>query len=167
MEPLYAWHQLAEDVALGYKLSDESKLEMATQLSLGIQTGKVNCWKVDGEPIRGAVALEKMRNPVPHLTVAEGNAWLKRAGYLHEWDPTKDRPTKNGTIKRWTEDEVKRLADFRHTHTEEETAKHFRVSGSLVRSILAKARAETQSASQKTTLFSGLGKRKSTARGCG
>ena len=74
-------------------------------------------------------------------------------------EAVKNSLAKNGTTKRWTEDEVKRLADFRHTHTEEETAKHFRVSGSLVRAILAKARAETQSASQKTTLFSGLGKR--------
>lgn len=161
MEPLYAWHQLAADVALGYKLTEESELQMATQLSQAIQTGAVNCWQVNGEPIRGEVALENIRNPVPHLTVAEGNAWLKRAGYLQEWAPATVRSTKNGTNKRWTEDEVKRLADYRKSHTAEETAKHFGVTPKRVREILAKARAQarTQTASQKTTYFSGLGKR--------
>lgn len=161
MEPLYAWHQLAADVALAYGLPDNSELEMATQLSQAIQTGTVSCWKVSGEPIRGAVALENMRNPVPHLTVTEGNAWLKRAGYLLEWAPSKDRPTKNGTSKRWTEDEVKRLADYRQTHTEEQTAGHFEVSGTRVREILARARAQAGRlvVNQETTPFSGLGKR--------
>jgi hypothetical protein len=161
MEPLFAWHQLAADVALAYGLPDNSELEMATRLSQAIQTGTVSCWKVSGEPIRGAVALENIRNPVPHLTVAEGNAWLKRAGYLQEWVPAKDRPTKHGTRKRWTEDEVKRLADYRQTHTEEQTAMHFGVSGARVRYILAKKKAQagTLIASQKTTPFSGLLKR--------
>ncbi len=156
MEPLYAWHQLAADVALAYKLTEESELQMATQLSQAIQTGTVGCWKINGEPIRGAVALENMRNPVPHLTVSEGNAWLKRAGYLQEWAAAKDRPTKHGTNKRWTEDEVKRLADYRQTHTEEETAKHFGVSGPRVRDILSKSR--TTKVMRRTTHFSGLGK---------
>lgn len=161
MEPLYAWHQLAADVAHAYGLPDNSELEMATQLSRAIQTGTVNCWKVNGEPIRGAVALENIRKSVPHLTVAEGNAWLKRAGYLQEWSPAKDCPTKHGTNKRWTEDEVKRLAEYRKNHTAEQTAKHFEVTGTRVREILAKARAQggTQTARQVTTPFSGLGKR--------
>ena len=161
MEPLYAWHQIAADVALAYKLTEDSELEMATQLSRAIQTGAVSCWNVNGEPIRGAVALENMRNPLPLLTVAEGNAWLKRAGYLHEWAPTKDHPNKHGTNKRWTEEKVKDLAKYRKTHNEEETAKHFGVSGTRVREILAKARAKagSQIASHKTTPFSGLSKR--------
>jgi hypothetical protein len=161
MEPLYAWHQLAADVAHAYRLPENSELEMATQLSRSIQTGAVSCWKVNGEPIRGAVALENIRNPVPHLTVAEGNAWLKRAGYIQEWAPAKDRSTKHGTNKRWTEDEVKRLAEYRKNHTEKQTAKHFEVTGTRVREILAKAKAQagTLIASQKTTYFSGLGKR--------
>ncbi|MEY4645631.1 MAG: hypothetical protein RLZZ596_2462 [Pseudomonadota bacterium] len=161
MEPLYAWHQLAADVALAYKLTEESELQMATQLSQAIQTGAVNCWQVNGEPILGAVSLENMRKPVPLLTVAEGNAWLKRAGYLQEWAPAKDRSTKNGTKKRWTEDEVKRLAEYRKNHTEEQTAKHFGVTGKRVREILAKARAQaaTQIASQKTNPYSRLVKR--------
>lgn len=161
MEPLYAWHQLAADVALAYKLTEESELRIATQLSQAIQTGAVNCWQVNGEPIRGAVALENMRKPVPLLTVTEGNAWLKRAGYLQEWAPAKDRSTKNGTKKRWTEDEVKRLAEYRKNHTEEQTAKHFGVTGKRVREILAKARAQavTQIAGQKTNPFARLGKR--------
>lgn len=159
MEPLFAWHQLAADVARAYGLPDTSELEMATQLSQAIQTGTVSCWKISGEPIQGAVALENMRNPVPHLTVAEGNAWLKRTGYLQEWVPAKDHPPKNGTRKRWTEDEVKRLADYRKIHTEKQTAEHFEVSGTLVRGILAKAQAGTLIASQKTTPFSGLGKK--------
>ncbi len=161
MEPLFAWHQLAADVALAYGLPDNSELEMATQLSQAIQTGTVSCWTVSGAPIRSAVALENIRNPVPHLTVAEGNAWLKRAGYLQEWVPAKDRPTENGTNKRWTDDEVKRLAEYRKSHTEDETATHFGVSGKRVREILARARAQagTQVTSQKTTPFSGLGKR--------
>ena len=161
MEHLYAWHQLAADVAHAYRLPENSELEMATQLSRAIQTGAISCWKVNGEPIGGAVSLENIRNPVPHLTVAEGNAWLKRAGYLQEWAPAKDRSTKHGTNKRWTEDEVKRLAEYRKNHTETQTAKHFEVTGTRVREILAKARAQagTQIGSQKTTPFSGLGNR--------
>jgi len=161
MEPLYAWHQLAADVALAYKLTEDSELQMATQLSRAIQTGAVNCWQVNGEPILGAVALENIRNQVPHLTVAEGNAWLNREGYLHEWTPAKDRQNKHGTNKRWTEDEVKRLAEYRKNHTEEQTAKHFGVTGTRVREILAKSRAQagTQIGSQKTNPFSGLGNR--------
>ena len=163
MEPLYAWHQLAADIALAYKLTEESELQMATQLSQAIQTGAVNCWQVNGEPIRGAVALENMRKSVPLLTVAEGNAWLHRAGYLHEWAPAKGRQNKQGTNKRWTEDEVKRLDEYRNNHTEEQTAKHFGVTGKRVREILAKekarAQAGTQIASLNTNPFSRLGKR--------
>lgn len=161
MEPLYAWHQLAVDVAHAYGLPDNTELEMATQLSRAIQTGTVSCWKANGEPLRGAVALENIRKPVPHLTVAEGNAWLKRAGYLQEWAPAKGRSTKHGTNIRWTEDEVTRLAEYRKNHTEGETAKHFEVSGTRVREILAKARTQagTQTARQETTPFTGLGKK--------
>lgn len=169
MEPLYPWHQLATDVALTNKLSDIRELEMATKLSQAIQTGEVSCWHVDGTPIRGAVALENIRNITPHLTIAEGNAWLKRAGYLQDWTPAKDRHTKNGTRKRWNDEEVKRLSDYRSKHTEEETAKHFGVSNTRVREILAKARVQVsnQTANQKASHFSGLGQRKPTARGFG
>lgn len=161
MESLYAWHRLASDVALAYELEEDRELKMSTELSLAIQTGAVRCWQENGDPIRGAVPLNQIRRRAPHLTVAEGNAWLKRTGYLEEWAPAKDRSTKHGTNKRWTENEVKRLAEYRKNHTEKQTAKHFEVTGTRVREILAKAKAQggTLSASQKATYFSGLGKR--------
>ena len=158
-EPLFAWHQLATDVAHAYGLSDSRAIEMATQLSRAIQTGTVKCWEINGDPIRGAVALENIRNPVPHLTVTEGNAWLEREGYLQKWVPAKDRAAKHGTNKRWTGDEVKRLAEYRESHTEDETAKHFGVSGKRVREILAKEKAKAHIASQKTNPLSAWGKR--------
>jgi hypothetical protein len=87
MEKLYAWHQLATDVALANGLDAQSELKMATELSQAIQKGDIQCWKENGEPIRGAVSFEMLRRLAPHLTVAEGNDWLKRNGYLHKWEP--------------------------------------------------------------------------------
>jgi hypothetical protein len=151
MEPLYPWHRLAADVAHAYGLSDSSELEMATQLNRAIQIGTIRCWKMNGDPIKGPVPQENMRNPVPHLTVTEGNAWLKRAGYLQDWAPAKDHLKKNGTRIRWTEDESKRLCEYRKNHTEKQTAEHFKVSGTRVREIMAKAKSQagTQTARKK------------------
>jgi len=87
MESLYAWHRLTSDVALAYGLEKDSELKMATELSLAIQTGAVQCWQENGDPIRGAVPFDQIRRRAPHLTVLEGNAWLKRKGYLQEWKP--------------------------------------------------------------------------------
>jgi len=157
MEPLYAWHQLTADIALAYQLTEDRELEMATELSLAIQTGKVQCWNANGDPIRGAVPLENFRNLLPHLTATEGNAWLKSKSYLQEWTPSAKRLHGNGTKKRWEEKEVNLLKDYRQTHTETETAEHFGISGSRVRQILAKSK--TESTGQKRTFFSGLGER--------
>ena len=158
MEPLYAWHQLAADIALSYQLTEDRELVMATELSLAIQTGKVQCWNANGDPIRGAVSLENFRNPLPHLTVTEGNAWLKSKGYLQEWTPSVKKSHRNGTDKRWNEKAVKLLQEYRQTHTESETAEHFGISGSRVRQILTKSK-KTKSFAQKNTFFSGLGKK--------
>lgn len=87
MENLYAWHRLASDVALTYDLEKDSELKMATELNLAIQTGVVQCWQENGDPIRGAVPFDQIRRRSPHLTVEEGNAWLKRNGYLQKWKP--------------------------------------------------------------------------------
>ena len=87
MEHLYPWHKLATDVALAYALTADRELQIATELSLAIQTEGVQCWKENGDPIRGAVPLKNLLSLIPHLTVAEGNAWLKRKGYLQEWKP--------------------------------------------------------------------------------
>jgi hypothetical protein len=87
MESLYAWQRLASDVALAYELEEDSELKMSTELSLAIQTGAVRCWQENGDPIRGAVPLGQIRRRAPHLTVAEGNAWLTRNGFLQEWKP--------------------------------------------------------------------------------
>lgn len=87
MEHLYPWHKLASDLALAYALTEDSQLQIATELSKAIQTSKVQCWQENGDPIRGAIPLEKIRQQAPHLTVAEGNSWLKRKGYLWEWKP--------------------------------------------------------------------------------
>lgn len=87
MENLYAWHRLASDVALAYDLEKDSELKMATELNLAIQTGVVQCWQENGDPIRDAVPFDQIRRRSPHLTVAEGNAWLRRNGYLQKWKP--------------------------------------------------------------------------------
>ena len=87
MEPLYPWHKLATDVAEAYVLSDDRQLQIATELSLAIQTEGVRCWQENGNPIRGAIPFDQIRRRAPHLTVSEGNAWLKSKGYLQEWKP--------------------------------------------------------------------------------
>jgi hypothetical protein len=87
MEHLYPWHKLASDLALAYALTEDSQLQIATELSKAIQTSNVQCWQENGDPIRGAVPFDQIRRRAPHLTVAEGNAWLKRNGYLQEWKP--------------------------------------------------------------------------------
>ena len=87
MDRVYTWYQLAKDVAISNDLQADSELQMATELNRAIQTGNVQCWKENGDPIRSAIPLENQRRQVPHLTVFEGNAWLKRNGYLHEWEP--------------------------------------------------------------------------------
>ena len=89
MDRVYPWHQLAKDIAIADALTEGSELQIATELSQAIQKGTVQCWKENGEPIRGAVSFAMLRRLAPHLTVAEGNAWLKRNGYLHEWEPVK------------------------------------------------------------------------------
>jgi len=87
MEHLYPWHKLHTDVALAYALSEESQLQIATELNLAIQMAAVQCWQENGDPIRGGVPFDQIRRRAPHLNVAEGNAWLKRNGYLQEWKP--------------------------------------------------------------------------------
>jgi hypothetical protein len=87
MERVYPWQQLLNNIAAVDALTEDSKLKMATELSRAIQTGDIQCWKEDGEPILGAVSFEMLRRLAPHLTVVEGNAWLKRNGYLHKWEP--------------------------------------------------------------------------------
>ena len=69
MEKLHAWHQLATDVALANGLDDQSELKMATELSEAIQTKGVQCWKENGDPIRGAVSFEMLRHLAPQVEV--------------------------------------------------------------------------------------------------
>jgi len=157
MEPLYPWHQLAADIADAYQLDEDRELEIATKLSLAIQTGKVKCWKANGEPIRGAVTLENLRTPVPHLTAKEGNDWLKSKSYLENWTPAAKKLHRNGISQRWDDKNVKLLQKYRQTHTELETAEQFGISGSRVRQVLAKSK--TNSFAQKNTFFSGLVKK--------
>ena len=88
MERVYPWQQFLNDIAVADALTGDSELQIATELSKSIQTGTVQCWKENGDPIRGAVPLDQIRRRAPHLTVAEGNAWLKRKDYLQEWKPT-------------------------------------------------------------------------------
>jgi hypothetical protein len=137
--------------------TEDRELEMATQLSQAIQTGAIRCWKANGDPIRAAVPLENLRNTVPYLTAAAGNAWLKSEGYLQEWVPAAKRQPQTGKTKRWTESEVKRLSEYRKTHTEPETAAYFGVSGPRVRYILAGYRAQIDK--EQSNPFKGLGKR--------
>lgn len=69
-----------------------------------------------------------------------------------------EKSKKNGTKKRWTEDELARLKEFRASHTEKQTAAHFGVSGSLVRRLLSNSKAPINKR-KKITPFDGLGKR--------
>ena len=87
MERVYPWQQFLNDIAVADALTGDSELQIATELSKSIQKGTVQCWNENGDPIRGAVPLDQIRRRAPHLTVAEGNAWLKRNGYLQEWKP--------------------------------------------------------------------------------
>ena len=64
---------------------------------------------------------------------------------------------KYGTEKRWTDEELKRLEDFRSSHTEDETARHFERSGPLIRRKLREFK--ERKASPKTHPFSGLAKK--------
>lgn len=63
----------------------------------------------------------------------------------------------NGQTKRWTPEEIQRLEAYRSTKTEDETAKHFGVSGPRVRAILKKHRESTKP--KPTSPFAGLVKR--------
>jgi hypothetical protein len=65
---------------------------------------------------------------------------------------------KNGTEKRWTESELKRLRLYRDSHTEKQTAAHFEVSGSLVRRLLQGLK-KADISHKKSSPFDGLGKR--------
>ena len=87
MERVYHWYQLVDDIAAANDLTTGSQLKMATELSLAIHAGAVQCWKENGDPIRGAIPLTEQRLQRPHLTAAEGNSWLKRNGYLQKWEP--------------------------------------------------------------------------------
>lgn len=64
---------------------------------------------------------------------------------------------KYGTEKRWTDEELKRLEDFRSSHTEAQTAEHFGVSGTTVRSKLRELK--LKKTAPKTTPFSGICKK--------
>jgi hypothetical protein len=64
---------------------------------------------------------------------------------------------KYGTAKRWTAEELERLKDFRSSHTEAQTAEHFGVSGTTVRSKLRELK--LKKTAPKTTPFSGIGKK--------
>lgn len=87
MDAIYPWHLLATQIAAAYGMSEDSELQMATELNEAIQTGLVQCWSENGDPIRGPIPLEDQRRWVPHLTIAEGNAWLERQKYLQKWEP--------------------------------------------------------------------------------
>lgn len=66
---------------------------------------------------------------------------------------------KNGTSKRWTDTELKKLKDFRADHTEEQTALHFGVSGAYVRKKLAEFKLTCMP--KPAHPFDGLGRRNS------
>ncbi|WP_146186075.1 hypothetical protein [Limnohabitans sp. MMS-10A-192] len=62
--------------------------------------------------------------------------------------------------KRWTDERLLELQNYRAKHTEKKTAEHFEISGALVRRLLAQFRSRNEPAPKSASPFSGLGKRR-------
>jgi hypothetical protein len=76
-------------------IEEAAKTEIATKLWSDIYTGKLPVRKANGGPLDGEPGQFKMTGPeTPHLTVEEGNDWLKKNRYLQVWAP---EPKTNGT----------------------------------------------------------------------
>jgi len=102
-------------------------------------------------PVKNPVTLLPHSFPMGHvlqsaLVAAEDlRLFLDKNGIKVELEKPK-----YGTAKRWTDEELKRLEDFRSSNTEAQTAKHFGVSGTVVRKRLAELK------KKKTAISCGL-----------
>jgi len=116
MPKVYPWSRIAEDIArakgadfsaLGERLFSaspqfndeklwseaekvqaEAHTQMATELWADILRGAVLPRDSTGKPLRTDPKALPLSGPgSPHLTVPEGNEWLKSRGYLEDWKP--------------------------------------------------------------------------------
>lgn len=103
---VYPWHDLAWDLALADGIDPasidsrfEEYSEISTHLLRDILEGKVPVRKPNGNPLHGDPKLFKIRGPDnPHLTVDEGNAWLKKNRYLQVWAPDDSKKTQAAQV---------------------------------------------------------------------
>ena len=78
-------------------IQDDINTDISTHLWRDILEGKVPVRKANGNPLKGESKQFEMRGPAtPHLTVAEGNEWLKENRYLQVWVPGDLKRTKDG-----------------------------------------------------------------------
>ena len=69
-------------------IEEAAKTEIAEKLFGDIYAGKLPVRKANGDPLDGEPGQFKMTGPeTPHLTVEEGNDWLKNNRYLQVWEP--------------------------------------------------------------------------------
>jgi hypothetical protein len=83
-------------------IQNDVNTDISTHLWRSILEGNLPVRKANGDPLTGDPKQFKMRGPdTPHLTVAEGNAWLTKNRYLQVWKP--------GDLKdyRWVDPNVK------------------------------------------------------------
>ena len=127
-EKVYLWSDLPWDIALaqGMKLdsvfndldaikdknSDEwleesqklesiAKTKLAEKLWLDIYSGKLPVRKANGDPLDGdSKKFHSLGVNAPHLTLEEGNIWLKANRYLQTWNPT-TQYSSDGDAKPW------------------------------------------------------------------
>ena len=110
-------------------------------------------------PVKNPVTLLPHSFPMGHVlqsalvAVEDLGLFLETNGIKVELEKPK-----YGTAKRWTDEELDKLVDYRSSgHTEAQTAEHFGVSGTTVRLHLAKHK--KKKTASKTDPFSGLAKK--------
>lgn len=83
------------------KLESNAKTKLAEKLWLDIYNGKLAVRKSNGDPLDGdSQKFHLVGVNAPHLTLDEGNEWLKANRYHQIWRPTKQHPF-NGDAKPW------------------------------------------------------------------
>ncbi len=68
-------------------IEEKAKTEIGAQLWRDICTGKLPVRKSNGDPMLGEPGLFAMRGVnTPHITLSEGNDWLRANRYLQTWE---------------------------------------------------------------------------------
>jgi len=83
------------------KLESIAKTKLAEKLWLDIYNGKLPVRQANGDPLEGdSKKFNIMGVNAPHLTLEEGNEWLKSNRYMQTWNPT-TRHCSDGGLKPW------------------------------------------------------------------